>query len=385
MTQESGGASASNVKQQLGNSASLLGALDAASNWPAFLLLSITFILSLICAVVLGAVTAFFVQKSATLAGLFGLIAFLVVAAVTLIGLNATGILLADGVWGRTQRSMTNAVLASAFTFHRLLAVLLIEFLCFVAFLIVLALVLVVCKIPGLGPALFALVLPVGAICAGLVFFALVYIGIPMAAPGIWTGATVKRTLLMLQAIARKRLLMAVTMMVLLGILTFFAMAFVWFILSMGTLTVFSMSGVVLGVSGSGMGGLNNIMSIVNGGGASGYAYATGFGGALLLLVGANPGVLIALKGTSIVYREVSAGISLESDEKALDARVQDIKARAEQMRQQAHATAQHHMTSPLPAASVGSAMACPACGAGITAQDVFCGGCGHKLSKAGA
>jgi hypothetical protein len=250
--------------------------------------------------------------------------------------------------------------------------------------LLALTLVLFVCKIPGLGPVLYAVVMPVSVIATGLVFFALAYIAVPLAAPAIWNGTSVKHTLLLLQAVARKRLLTAVVMMVLLGLLAALVVGFVWGILGMGAITVFSLSGVVLGVHS---GGMASIMQMFGGGDGSGYAYAMGFGGAVLMLVGANPGLLIALKGTSIIYREVSAGLSVEADEAELNRRMQDIKARAEQARQQANAAMQQPAAVVPPVAPVAAvavaaapAMACPACQGPITSDDVFCGNCGHKL-----
>ena len=370
------------LKHQIGNSASLLDALDAASKWPAFLLLSATFILSLLSLALLGAVTAYFATKSQYLAAFSGLITFLVVSAISIVGVNATGILLSDDVWGRKQRTVMDAVLASAFTCHRLIAVLCIEFLLFLGFLVVLTLLLFICKIPGIGPVLYAIVLPVGAIATGVVIFSLVYIAIPLAAPAVWNGSSIKHTLLLLQAVARKRLLTTVTMMVLLGLLTILAVGFVWAILAMGTGTVFSLSTIVLGV---GSGGIGNIMNIFTGGGSSGYIYAIGLGGAVLLLVGANPGFLIGLKGASIIYREVSAGLSLEDDERELNRRIEEVKAHADRVRQQAAAAAQQAVPTPAPAhvavaASLAPTATCPACKTFITPDDVFCGSCGHKL-----
>jgi MFS family permease len=381
------GLAAPGIQQQIGNSATLLGALDAASKWPAFLLLSGTFLLSVISTALFGAITVFLASKSTGLGAFMGFVSFLVVSGIALVGMNAAGILLSDEVWGRHQRGMVDAILAAAFSFPRLLGVLAIEFLLFIAFLLVLTLLLFVCKIPGLGPVLYAVVMPVGVIATGLVIFALAYIAVPLAAPAIWNGASVKHALLMLQAVARKRLLTAVVMMVLLGLLAALVVGFVWGILGMGALTVFSLSGIVLGVQS---GGMDSIMQMFVGGGGSGYAYAMGFGGAVLMLVGANPGILIALKGSAIIYREVSAGLSLEEDEAQLNRRMQDIKARAEAARQQAQASMQQPaaVATPAAAASVPSApaapaapaMACPACQGPITSHDVFCGNCGHKL-----
>jgi hypothetical protein len=378
------------IKQHLGNSASLLSALDAASKWQAFALLSATFIAAVMVTAVLGAVSAFLASKSTGLGMFVGFISFLAVNAIAIVGINATGILLSDEVWGRPQRNMLDAVLASALCVHRLLAVLAIEFLMFLVYLMLLTVLLFVCKIPAIGPVLYAVVMPVGVILTGLVFFALFYIAIPLASPAVWNGSTVKHTLLVLQAVARKRLLNAVVMMVLLGLLAALVVGFVWGVLAMGALTVFSLSAMVLNVGGFGMGNvMGMLMGGVGSGGGSGYMLAMGFGGAVLMLVGANPGMLIALKGASIIYREVTCELSVDDDEKELNRRMQEIKARTEQARAPGQQSSPPGVTPAVVASSTPAsapapvsepAAACPACLAAIAPQDVFCGSCGHKL-----
>lgn len=367
----------SNMKAQIGRSSSLLDALDAVSKWQPSVLLSSTALLSIILAALFGAVTAFFAQKSGVLAGVTGLIGFVLVASVALIGLNATGIWLSDEVWGRKQRTLTDAVIASAFSVHRLLAVIVIEFLLFLVFMIALTLVFFICKIPGIGPVLYAVAMPLGVIASGVVLFGLIYIAIPLASPAIWNGTPIMRTILMLQAVARTRMLKAIIMMFLLGLMTMMVIGFVWAVLAIGAVVVASLSAIVLGVSGGGMMG---IASMVMSGEGSGYAYAMGFGAAILLLIGANPGMLIALKGASIIYRDVSDGLSLDEAERAVNHRMADMKARAEAARAQAMAHTQTGAAQAPATPPATSAMHCPSCQTPITTDDVFCGNCGHKL-----
>ena len=164
MSTSTSGAPAHGLKQKLGSSASLLEAVDAASNWPAFILLSATWIASMLSVAVFGALTAYLARQSGGLGAFSGFITFLLVTSILIIGVNATGIMLSDRLWGRTQRGIMDSVLASVFTCHRLLAVLVIEFLLFVVFMLLLAFVLFICKIPGVGPVLYAVVFPLGAI-----------------------------------------------------------------------------------------------------------------------------------------------------------------------------------------------------------------------------
>lgn len=374
----------SNMKNQIGRSSSLLDALDAVSKWQPFALLAITFLASLLLGAMFGALAASFASTSGALAEVTGFIGFVVTMSVAIVGFNATGIWLSDDVWGRAQRSIMDAVMASFFTCHRLLAVLVLEFLLFLVFMLALTLVFFICKLPGIGPLLYAFAMPVGVIASGVVLFALLYIAIPLAAPAIWNGTPIVRTIVMLQSVARNRMLKAVVMMVLLGLLTLMVFGFVSAVLISGSMVVASLSAAVLDVSSFGMG---SIMSAFSGGGsygAGGYGYAVGFGAACLFLGGAIPGVLIALKGTSIIYREVSEGLNLDEDERSLNTRMADMKARADAARQQALAPKAPQASTTAakadPAPAPAPALSCSACHAAVTPDDLFCGECGHKL-----
>jgi hypothetical protein len=367
------------VSANFGKPSSLLEALDAASNGPAFLMLSATTIITMLVLAIFGSITTYMATQNMYAGAFFGFLTFVLVTSVAVVGVNATGILLGDGVWGRQQRGLVSAILAAAFTFHRLLSVLMIEVILFVVYLVVLTALLFVCKLPGVGPLLYAVVLPISAIATGLVIFSLLFIAIPLAAPAIWNGSTVKSALVLLQAVARSRLLMTVTMMVIMFILMAFVTAFIFAILFAGVSTVLSLSAAVVGVSSTGMVDLTNIFA---GGGASGYAYAMGFGMLVLFLLGGNPAFLIGLKGSSIIYREVSMGLDLAANGQILDSTLANFKEKAERtkqaMNEAAEAARKKIEAHQKPLDSI-QAMACHGCKTAITADDLFCGSCGYK------
>ena len=380
-------AQSSSMKNQIGRASSLLDALDAVSKWQPFVILCVTFLASLLIAAMFGAVTAAFASTSGVLAAITGFLGFVATISVSIVGFNATGIWLSDEVWGRSQRSIMDAVMASVFTSHRLLAVLALEFVFFLVFMLALALVFFICKIPGLGPLLYAVAMPVGVIASGIVLFALLYIAIPLAAPAIWNGTPIMRTMVMLQSVARSRMLKAIVMMVLLGLLTFMVIGFVSAVLVFGSMVVAGLSAAILPIPSFGMGGIAQVFS--GGSGMGGYAYAVGFGVACLFLIGSIPGVLIALRGFSIIYREVSENLNFEEDERNLNDRMAVMKARAEAARQQAitpkapqapEVPSQPAVAERAPPVNVAPALTCNRCHAPVTPDELFCGECGNKL-----
>jgi MFS family permease len=389
---ENNGASPRNRFAETG---SLLGALDAMTRWRPFVLLAGTFVACMIVGGILGAVAGALMQHSTMLAGFTGLIAAIAVFIVGLIGVNAAGIMLADDVWGRPQRSISGALMASVFTSHRLVMVLLIEFLLFLVYLIALTIVLFVCKIPGVGPLLYAFVFPLAAILTGALLFAMLYVAMPLAAPAVWSGATVMQTLAMLKEVAQRKLLFVVVMMLLLGLLLFVVSGIIGGILFSGMGVTLSLSAAVIGSAMGGYGGLmDTLMGLGMGGNGSGYVWALSFGGAILFLLGATPGLLVGMKGAAIIHRTAIADLSLGEAEAQLNQRFEEVKRKAQEAKENAkaqmaaaQAAAAAHAAAAKPAESKpaeppapAAASVCPACSAPIAADEMFCGNCGHKL-----
>ena len=143
---------APSLHHKLAESRSLLGALDAITRWRPFAMLVLTFLACMILMAVLGGVSAAMARHSGVVAGLLGVVTLLLVMVTALVGVNAAGILLSDDTWERPQRNMVEALFASLFTSHRLIGILLLQGLLFLLYLIVFAIVLFICSIPGIGP-----------------------------------------------------------------------------------------------------------------------------------------------------------------------------------------------------------------------------------------
>ena len=378
------GTVSSQIRSRLAESGSLLSALDAITQWKPFVLLASTFVACVIAITVMGAITAALAQNSGTLAAIMGAIAAILVLGMALIGTNAVGIMLADDVWDRPQRSITDALLTSVFTSHRLVFVLLLEGLLFLVFLIVFTVILFLCKIPGIGPLLYAVVFPVGVLATGITLFALIFVAIPLAAPAIWSGATVMQALAMLKEVARQKLLYVVIMTLLLGLLLMLVGGIVGTVLTSGTMLTLSLSAAVVGASSGGLNELIGIFSGFNmGGGVNGYAVALSFGGAVIFLIGATPGALVGMKGAAIIHRASTEDLSLADIEAAMNQKLEDIKRRAQEAKERAMAAAPTQQSAPAskkfePVTT--NQLLCPACQATVTADDVFCGSCGNKM-----
>lgn len=386
-------ASAVPLQHKLSETRSLLGALEAVTRWRPFLMLALTFLACVLLVAVFGGIGAALARQSGFLAGLLGVLTLLLVMGTALVGVNAAGIMLSDDTWGRPQRNMVAALLASLFTSHRLIGILLLQGLMFLLYLVVFSIVLFICSIPGIGPLLYAVVFPLGAVLTGVVLFTLLYVAIPLAAPAVWNNATVMQALAMLAVVARKRLLFVVVMTLLLGLLLLIVTLIVAAILSSGTAMTLALSASIVGASLGGLDGLGGLLMGAMGGmgGRTGSAYlwALGFGTTILFLLGVAPGMLVGMKGATIIHRAALEGLSVADTEQAMSAQFDVVKRRALEAKEQAlkqvqpALPAQAQSTSPPApdsAPTAAAALSCPSCNHAVSADDVFCGHCGHKL-----
>ena len=384
----------SELRNKLSDSGTLLVALDAITRWRPFALLVMTFVACGVISAVFGGIAAMLFQRSGVFSAIVGLLGTLVVFITALVGVNGAGILLSDDVWERPQRGIKDALLVSLFTSHRLILILLLEGVLFLAYLIVLAILLFLCKIPAVGPLLYAIVFPVGAILTGVVLFGLVYVAIPLAAPAVWNGAGVMSALAMIKEIVRHRLLFVVVMTLLLGLLLIVVGGIIAVIVGGGTSMILGLSATIIGAPMD-PGALFNVFSGYGRSG-SGYTWALGFGMATLFLVASTPVILVGMKGAAVIQRAAVSGLSLAEAEEEIARKMEEMKKRTQEAKEQvrvqvaaAQAKARVSVNANTPANSssvqdmpqVSPAQAnCPACTADVGATDMFCGSCGHKL-----
>ena len=294
--------------------------------------------------IVAGALMA----MAGTIGFLAAVLAFVVWIVAIGTGVNAAGLLQMDSARGISPRSLGDALVQGALCIPKLivlaLALLAVEIVVFIA----IALLLVICKIPFLGPLLFVVVFPVSVVVAGVTVTGLFICGV-LSLPAIWQGAGITRALGQTLAIVKSRLLEAVLLLFVLGLLCFLVGMIVFGILAAGMLPTMAMS---LGIVGFGGLGVDSMMALSQGGG--GHAIAGAIGAALLWAVAASLVGQVYLLGLSLVYLRVTDGLDLSASEASLRAAFDDARRRTADLGERARQATQRDPVSP--AAAVAAA-----------------------------
>ena len=280
-------------------------------------------------------VAALLLSMAGSLGFLAGLLAFVVWVVAIGTGVNAAGLLQMDHARGISPRSLPDALVYGLMCIPKLivlgLALLAVE----IAVFIVIALLLVLCKIPFLGPLLFAVVFPLSVVVAGVTVTGLFICGV-LSLPAIWQSAGITRALAQTMAIVKSRLLEAVLLLFFLGLLCFIVGMIIFGVLGAGLLPTMGLSMSIVGFGGLGM---ESMMAMSQGGGG-GHAIAGAIGGLLLWAVAASLVGQVYLLGLSLVYLRVTEGLDLTASEASLRATFDDAKRRTAELGEKARQAA---------------------------------------------
>ena len=315
--------------------ASLLQAVQGLRNRDAILaMLGCTFV---------GVIVAGLLMATAgSLGFLAALLAFLVWIVAIGTGVNAAGLLQMDSARGISPRSLGDALVQGLMCIPKLivlaLALLAVEIVVFIG----IALLLLICKIPFLGPLLFVVVFPVSVVVAGITVTGLFICGV-LSLPAIWQGAGITRAFGQTLAIVKSRLLEAVLLLFALGFLCFVVGMIVFGILAAGMLPTMGMS---MGIVGFGGLGMDSVMAMSQGGGG-GHAVAGAIGAALLWAIAASLVGQVYLLGLSLVYLRVTDGLDLSASEASLRAAFDDARRRTAALGERARQATQRDNASP--------------------------------------
>jgi hypothetical protein len=276
----------------------LLRSGDALRNWRALLTL-------------VGAGVAALVMMMASAATGHAAVIFIGVLAgyaTVSVGISASGILLMDQALNLTPRRIRVALIDGARAAVRLFAILLIGLAGALAAVLVVALLVLICKIPGLGGLLYAVVLPVSVLLLAFVYAGLYFV-LALAGAAVWSGVTLRQALSALVAIVTHRFVESAIGVLLLSL---------FMLLVGGVIGVFVSTGIGI-VAGLSAGILDTAMimldlsTLFEGGRAQAVVYGGMLGLGILLAVVGSVIFSMALLGLNRLYLHLSADLAAPS------------------------------------------------------------------------
>ena len=282
---------------------------------------------------------------------LVGLLAAIVWVVAIGTGVNAAGLLQMDHARGISPRSLGDALAYGLMCIPKLIVLGLAFFAVEIAVFIVLALLLLICKIPFLGALLFVVVFPLCVVVAGVTIAGL-FICMVLSLPAIWQGASITRALAQTLAIVRSRLVETVLLLVFVGFICFAVAMIVFGVLGTGLLPTLGMSYSILGFGGVGA----DALAAMSSGYGGGHAIAGAIGSALLWAIAASLVGQVYLLGLSLVYLRVTEGLDLTASEAALRATFDDARRRTAELAEKARQAAQRDGASTTAAAGAAAA-----------------------------
>ena len=305
-------------------------------------------------------------------------------------GASVAGLLLMDQARGQTPRPLRKAISDSVSIFLRTLGITLFGVLLMVVFYLFICLVLFVCKLPAIGPALYAVLFPVMAILAGLLFFGLMT-GLSMACPAVWSGANVREALETLRWITTNRAAELLVNLLLLAILFALAKFILFSLFFVGSQIVLGASASILGVKGifglaQDPGSLFAILS------NSDHTFAAIFGFMMGLMLLLTALIAMLMMGTSLVYLQITKNLPpLKAREYAWNPMPPSVGDGYEPLIQSAPQTGSGTPdilssllaeTKPASTAATEAIPVCPRCRVAARPGDCFCGECGSSLKN---
>lgn len=340
----------------------LVRTADAWRNGRALLLLAVAGALFVLLGGTSGLSGQFIVFMIGSLAGLIVLLG----------GVSAAGVLYMDQARGETRRPLADALRRGANCGLRHLLIACCALLPFVAHALLSALLLLLARIPGVGPLFYVLLFPILALAA-TALFALFYFVFMLLGPALWSGVGTRAALAQLYAVCVRKPGQAVAACVLLSLLVGVLGIVLMSAATAGTFFVGVFGPFVAGSAGVGGGHAMGMMF----GDGGGWAGMVGTGIVHAVVGAAVAGAL--LLGSCHVWRYLVADIDGAEAESALAAALAGMRhhagrvgrgAAAQARRAQAAVRRQEPAVAPV----------CPGCGTATQAGDQFCSHCGRRL-----
>lgn len=329
------------LSQQVNEAGSMVGAVDAVTDFKA---LRVELAAAATGVLVLALFASIAAKSGSYGAFAFGYLLFLVCLGT---GFNAAGVVLMDESAGAAPRPFFDALLAGVFAWLKSIVVFLVAGIGVLIVFAVVAILLWICKIPGVGPILYFFVFPAAALALGVCFVALAFVLAPVALPALWSGQGIGGALARVAIAIRKRLVAVLVRGLVLALLLTIASLLIWFAVISGLVATGAMSVGILRTAINPMA----LMGMMGGGGSmggSGHALA-GMLGAVLLLVTVGVALSqILKKGWCLIYMQVVRDLDVGAVEAEMQSRLAQVRAQAAAVRdrvQQQNAAAHQGVT----------------------------------------
>lgn len=359
---------------------SLLRLADAITCWRAVAVIAG----SAIAAMLLVALGGLLANASWAFTALFSLIALVVLFA----GINGAGICLTDLAHGRPFRSLPGYVLAGVFTLPRLLGAGVMIVLAYLGLLLAVAVALAVCKLPGLGPMLLVVVVPLSVLAVATALIGS-YVATSLVAPAIWNGERVFHALSITWTVTRRHPFELMAKMIAGLLLSALFGGLLFFILFTSSFVVGGMAIPIIGA------GMNLDLGMLMGGrsGLAGPAAGMGIGYSLVFALSGAVVFLLPLMVGVLTWAEYSRKVDLSAIRETADAALVQMNRKVNEIKERGQAAGASLTATAAPASEPGlasalvaaapatPAVACPQCGGAVEPGDRFCEHCGHAMA----
>ena len=337
-------------------------------------------------AALLAALGGMLGQVSVIFSVLLGLAALVAVFA----GTSGAGVCLTDLARARPYRGVPSYFVAGLFSLPKLLGAGLLMLLLYGAVLLGAALVLLVCKLPGIGPLLLVVAIPVLVLAVALALLGN-YVAGSIVGPAIWDGERVMHALSITWSITRNHPFAAIGKIIGGLLLSGIFAAMLFGLVAIASAIVAAIGGPIIGM---GM-GVRFDMGALMGGYGGGHFLGAGIGYALVFVTAMAFVFLLPLMVGVLTWCEFSEKVDLGSIRSTTDKTLSDVNAKVAEMKEKAQAhTTQPIAVAPGAASVVTSATAgempsaaaahpaahCPRCSQAVQKDDRFCEHCGQQL-----
>jgi len=345
---------------------------EALTCWQAVLVIAT----SGLVAMLLFTLGGMLIQISWAFMFMLGLLAVIALLA----GVNGAGICLTDLVNKNPFRSVLGYLIAGLLSLPKLLGAGILLLLLYVMAILAVAIILLICKLPGVGPLLLVVGIPLSILIVAMTMIGS-YMAASIVAPAIWDGEKVLNSISITWEIT-KRYPFAALGKIFGGLVLCILFGAIVFGLTFSASSI--VAGMAIPIIGSGF--RINIASIMMGH-FGGNSYITGalIGFGLTFAAVATFIFLLPLMVGILTWREFSQQLDLESIRQKTSVAVKEAKGKVDEMKekakkQSAPMTAGATETNADPLIAGPASISCPQCKGVVQDGDRFCEHCGHKL-----